>query len=179
MQSSNCEPPPPEAQRHNQAVSDSAKKTNDCYKVLFVCRDNSVHSIIAEAILRRWSGKDFRAFSAGVHPASDVHPLAIDLLKTQRLWQQDFRPKGCDEFLNHDAASVNFVISVGEQPLKDLPADWPGNPRIFHWHISDPTFDGKPAQKALAFRRTFRELENRIRLFILVHERENVKKAAA
>jgi len=32
---------------------------------------------------------------------------------------------------------------------------------------------------ALAFRRTFGELENRIRLFVLVYERERVKKVAA
>jgi protein-tyrosine-phosphatase len=178
MQSTNGDPNP-ETHRHNRAVADSAKKTNDCYNVLFVCSDNSVHSIIAEAILKRWSGKDFRAFSAGIHPASEIHPLAIDLLKTQRLWEQDFQTKGCNEFLKHEAPSVNFVISIGEQLLKDLPADWPGNPRIFHWHISDPTVDGKPAERAIAFRRTFRELENRIRLFILVHERENMKKAAA
>ena len=29
------------------------------------------------------------------------------------------------------------------------------------------------------FRKTFKELENRIRLFILIYERERVKKAAA
>ncbi len=58
MQSSNGDPPP-EAHRHNPAVADSAKKTNHGYNVLFVCRDNSVYSIIAEGILRRWSGKGF------------------------------------------------------------------------------------------------------------------------
>jgi protein-tyrosine-phosphatase len=178
MQTSKGESPR-EAYRQNPAVPDSAKKTKDCYRVLFVCSDNSAYSIIAEAILKRWGGKDFCAFSAGIYPVSEVHPLAIDLLKTQRLWGQDFQTKGCDGFLKHDAESMNFVITIGEQPFKDLPADWPGNPRIFHWRISDPTADGKPAERALAFRRTFRELENRIKLFILVHERENVKKAAA
>jgi arsenate reductase len=170
---------PAEPARHSQAVPDDTKKTKSCYKVLFICRDNSAYSIIAEAILKRWGGKDFRAFSAGIRPAREVHPLAIDLLKTQRLWEQDFQTKACDEFLRHDAESMNFVISIGEQPFKDLAAEWPGNPRVFHWRISDPTADGKPAERALAFRRTFRELENRIKLFILVHEREKLKKVAA
>jgi len=178
MQSSESEPAP-KASRHDPAVLDSGKKAKDCYKVLFVCRDNSVHSIIAEAILKRWGGKDFRAFSAGIRPATEVHPLAIDLLKTQRLWGQNFQTKGCDEFMKHDAHSMNFIISIGEQPSDELPADWPGSPRIIHWHISDPIIDGKPAERALAFRRTFRELENRIKLFVLVHEREEVKKAVA
>ena len=177
MQSSESEPPP-EASRHDPAVLDSAEKAKDSYKVLFVCRNNSVHSIIAEAILKRWGGKDFRAFSAGIHPAAEVHPLAIDLLKTQRLWRQNFQTKGCNEFLQHDAEGMNFIISIGEQPPDDLPADWPGNPRIVHWHITDPIVDGKPAEKALAFRRTFTELEIRIKLFVLVHEREEAKTAA-
>jgi len=171
--------PPPGAYRRDPSALDGGKKTKDCYTVLFLCRDNSACSIIAEAILKRWGGKNFRAFSAGIHPATEVHPLAIDLLKTQRLWGQNFQTKGCNEFLNHDGEGMNFIISIGEQPANDLPADWPGNPRIFHWHISNPVVDGKPAEKVLAFRRTFRELENRIKLFVLVHEREKVKKVAA
>ncbi len=178
MQSSETKPPP-ETSLHNPAVLDSGKKAKDCYKVLFVCRDNAVHSIIAEAILKRWGGKDFRGFSAGIHPAPEPHPLAIDLLKTQRLWGQNFQTKGCNEFLKHDAEGMNFIISVGEQPSDDLPAEWPRNPRIVHWHISDPIIDGKPAEIALAFRRTFRELENRIKLFVLVYQREEAKNAAA
>ncbi len=164
------------ASRHNAGVPDSIK---DCYKVLFVCRDNSACSIIAEAILKRWGGNDFQAFSAGIHPASEVHPLAIDLLKAQRLWGHDFQTKGCNEFLRHDARHMDFIISIGERLSNDLPAEWPGNPRIIHWRISEPMVGGKPVEKAVAFRRTFRELENRIKLFVLVYEREVVKKAAA
>jgi hypothetical protein len=37
----------------------------------------------------------------------------------------------------------------------------------------------KPAKIALAFRRTFGELENRIKLFIVIYERERAKKAVA
>ena len=176
---SNKRESPPEACGHNPVVPDSGQKTNDGYKVLFVCRDNSACSIIAEAILHRWSGKDFRAFSAEIHPATEVHPLAIDLLKAQKLWTQNFQPKGCDEFLKHDGEGMDFVISIGEQRSSDLPAGWPGNPRVVHWRISEPIVDGKPAERAFAFRRVFRELENRIKLFVLVYEREKVRKAAA
>lgn len=74
---------------------------------------------------------------------------------------------------------MNFVISVGERRPEDLPVHWPGSPSIIHWRISEPIVDDNPAKTALAFRRTFGELENRIKLFILVYERERVKKAAA
>lgn len=74
---------------------------------------------------------------------------------------------------------MNFIVSIGEQPSNDRPADWPGNPFIIHWRISDLIVDGKPAESALAFRKTFRELEKRIKLLVLIYDREGVKKAAA
>jgi len=170
---------PPEVFRPGATVLNSGGKADDCYKVLFVCHDNSTCSIIAEAIMNRWGGKDFRVFSAGIRPASEVHPVTVDLLKAQRLWGQNIQTKGCNEFLKHDAQRMNFIISIGEQRPIDLPTGWPGNPSIIHWRISEPKVDTKPAKTALAFRRTFGELENRIKLFVLVYERERVKKAAA
>lgn len=163
----------------NPMVLHGAAKTDNCYRVLFVCCDNSACSIIAESILKRWGGKQFRAFSAGIHPASEVNPQAIAVLKAQRLWGQVIQIKGCNEYLNDDAQAMNFIICIGDQPPVDLPIKWPGNPTIIHWRISNPIVDGKPKEKALAFRKTFLELESRIKLFILVYERERVKKAAA
>jgi protein-tyrosine-phosphatase len=163
----------------NPVVLHGAPKTDSCYRVLFVCYDNSACSIIAESILKRWGGQQFRAFSAGIHPASEVNSQAIAVLKAQRLSGQGIQTKGCDEYLRRYAQSMNFIIWVGEQPPIDLPAKWPGNPAIIHWRISNPIVDGKPKEKVLAFRKTFLELESRIKLFILVYERERVKKAAA
>ena len=167
------------ASRPNPAVLSAAPTTVNYYKVLFVCYDNSACSIIAESILKRWGGKQFRAFSAGIHPASEVNPQAIAVLKAQRLWGQAIQTKGCNKYLRDDAQSMNFIICIGEQPPLDLPIKWPGSPTIIHWRISSPIVDGKPKEKALAFRKTFLELESRIKLFILVYERERLKKAAA
>ncbi|MGA8640949.1 arsenate reductase ArsC [Candidatus Binatus sp.] len=155
------------------------QKSGECCNVLFVCRDISAWSVIAEAILKRWGGKDFRAFSSGIRRTADVHPLAIDVLKSRNLWEQGFQTKDCNEFRSDDAQKMNFVVSIGDQPYDDLPRDWPSNPKVVHWRISDPIVDGNPAERALAFRRTFRELENRIKLFILVNERKTDRKAAA
>ena len=164
--------------RPNPAAPSVGQSADSCYKVLFVCKDNSACSIIAESILKRWGEKKFRAFSAGIHPASEVNPLAIAVLKAQRLWGQGIQIKGCNEYLKDDAQCMNFIICIGDQPPVDLPIKWPGNPIIIHWRISNPIVDGKPKEKALAFRKTFLELESRIKLFILVYERERVKKSA-
>lgn len=153
-------------------------ETKRNYSVLFLCTDNSVSSIMAEAILRRWGGESFRAFSAGITPSNQIQPLAAELLKTRHVWHPDLRCKGCYEFLAPDAPRMDFVISVGEQRPEELPP-FPGQPRVFHWHISDPRLGGRPAENNASLRRTFGELENRIRLFVLVHQKEKTRRSAA
>jgi protein-tyrosine-phosphatase len=151
----------------------------DCHNVLFLCPDNSAVSIIAEAILNRWEGRGFRAFSAGTRRALEVHPLAFDLLRANRIWRQDLRPKDCGEFLGQDAPRMDFVISLGSQAPDGLPSSWPGTPRVIHWRISEPRVDGRPAENLRALRKTFSELETRINLFVLVNQRETPRKTAA
>ena len=47
--------------------------------VLFVCEANSIRSIMAEAILNRFGGDRFTAFSAGFEPAAELHPLTVEM----------------------------------------------------------------------------------------------------
>lgn len=50
-------------------------------KVLFACVLNSGRRQIAEALLNHYiSGKD-QAFTAGIHPASQIHPTTVETLK--------------------------------------------------------------------------------------------------
>ena len=154
-----------------------SKPTPGC-KILFLCRDNSALSIIAQALLNRWEGQGFRAFSAGSQPTVEVHPLAAALLKANGIWSQALEPKDCGGFIGRDATTVDFVISLGAQPPDGMPSSWPGNPRVMHWRINEPRADGSPKEKMSAFRKTFTELETRIKLFVLVNERTARKKVA-
>jgi len=148
------------------------------YNVLFLCADNSVNSTLAEALLRRWGGERFRAFSAAVSRRAGIHPLAAEFLRAQRLWHPALYSKSCRKFLA-PSAPMDFVISVGEQVPEGLPQAWPGHPEVIHWHISDPKLNGSPKEQANSLRKTFVELENRVRLFVLVYEREAKKIARA
>jgi len=149
------------------------------YKVLFICRDNAVHSIMAEALLKRWGGTDFCAFSAGIKPAGAIDPRTVELLMERRIWQGTLHSKSRQEFFERDAPRMDFVISLGECPPENMPKEWPGNPQIFHWRITSPERAGTPAEAASALVKALTELETRVKLFVLVYKKERTKRTAA
>jgi protein-tyrosine-phosphatase len=110
--------------------------TQRSYNVLFVCADNSICSTMAEAILKRSGLGDFHAFSAGVRPRNEMKPVVAEFLKAHGIWHQDFASTGCSRFLASYAPRMDFIISLGEQTPAGLPAVWPGDPQIVHWHIT-------------------------------------------
>jgi arsenate reductase len=136
--------------------------------VLFVCQSNSARSIMAEALLHRFGDGRFRAFSAGIEPETELHPRAAEVLRSSGLAIANLKPKSMSEFAIPSAPRMDFVISMGPDLSPSLRA-LPGSPLRAQWGISDPLGDATDAiAETLAFRRTFRELENRIRLFVLL-----------
>ena len=136
--------------------------------VLFVCEDNSARSVMAEALLKRFGSGRFRAFSAGIEPAPQLHPLTLDMLQVSGLDTPHPKPASVREFLAFEAPAMDFVIGMGSGAAATLES-WPGNPVKAQWGITDPlTPSGSVVVQRNAFRRAFRELENRIRLFVLV-----------
>ena len=68
------------------------------YNVLFICTQNSARSIMAEGILNSLAGGRFVAYSAGSHPAGEVHPLALATLESMRMPTEGYRSKDWSEF---------------------------------------------------------------------------------
>jgi arsenate reductase (thioredoxin) len=132
--------------------------------VLFLCTGNSARSIIAEAILNKAGAGKFRAYSAGSHPKGKVHPETIRLLQSFGYDTSGFRSKSWDEFTA--APKFNFVFYVCDNAAAEACPLWPGQPMTAHWGVPDPAqATGSPAEIALAFKDTYRMLNQRIGIF--------------
>jgi arsenate reductase len=137
------------------------------YNVLFLCTGNSARSILAEAILNRRGQPNFRAFSAGSHPAGRVHPYAVKQLESAGLPVEGLRSKSWDEFAKPGAPQMHFVFTVCDSAAAEICPVWPGKPVTAHWGIPDPgNVAGSPYEIARAFRDAFVTLVRRIDLFL-------------
>jgi protein-tyrosine-phosphatase len=137
------------------------------YNVLFLCTGNSARSIIAESILNRQGAGRFHAYSAGSRPRGEVHPYALDILRSLKLPVAGLRSKSWDEFAQPGAPRLDFVFTVCDNAANEVCPVWPGQPMTAHWGIPDPAaVEGSEAVKRAAFAETVRFLSNRIRVFI-------------
>ncbi len=136
------------------------------YNVLFLCTGNSARSIMAEAIMGRYGAGRFRAFSAGSHPKGQVHPYAIDLLRSLNYPVDGMRSKSWDEFAEPGAPVMDFVFTVCDDAAAEVCPIWPGQPMSAHWGVPDPAaVEGSEAVKRAAFVDALRMLTNRISIF--------------
>jgi arsenate reductase len=136
------------------------------YNALFLCTGNSARSILAESLLNHWGQGKFRAFSAGSYPKGQVHPMAVELLNRMNLPTENLRSKSWDEFASPGAPAIDFIFTVCDNAAGEVCPVWPGKPMTAHWGVADPaTVQGTDMEKAAAFRKAFKELETRIKLF--------------
>lgn len=120
---------------------------------------------MAEALLNREGAGRFRAFSAGSHPKGDVHPMALEVLRSLGFETGDLRSKSWEEFAAPDAPQLDLVVTVCDNAAGEVCPIWPGKPIRAHWGIEDPAaFEGE-GQRA-AFLTAFRDIETRIGQFL-------------
>lgn len=136
------------------------------FNVLFLCTANSARSIIAEAILNKVGAGNFHAFSAGSHPKGEINPHALQLLRSLGYDVSGFRSKSWREFADPGAPLLDFVFTVCDNAAGETCPVWPGQPMTAHWGVPDPAVAaGSSAEIALAFKDTYRMLNQRIGIF--------------
>lgn len=137
------------------------------FNVLFLCTGNSARSILAEACINNLAisqGK-FVGHSAGSHPKGAVHPMALDLLKHNKVSTDDLRSKSWDEFARPGAPVMDFVFTVCDNAVGEQCPLWPGQPMTAHWGVPDPAAaTGAEAEQYRAFVNAYSVLRRRIEL---------------
>ena len=140
--------------------------TAEPFNVLFLCTGNSARSILAEAILNRVGQGRFKAYSAGSQPKGEVHPYALQLLKSLNHDTSFAHSKSWEEFAAPGAPEMHFVFTVCDNAAMEACPVWPGQPMTAHWGIPDPAaVEGTEAERHLAFADAYRMLNNRISIF--------------
>ena len=137
------------------------------FNILVLCTGNSARSIMGEVLFNALGQGKFKAYSAGSHPAGQVHPLALDTLKSLQVPLEGLRSKSWDEYTTPDAPQMDFIITVCDRAAGEMCPLWPGTPISAHWGFPDPveTADSEAAQRK-AFQNTLHGLTNRIRQFV-------------
>ena len=137
------------------------------YHVLFLCTHNSARSIIAEVVMNKLGGGNFKAFSAGSQPRGQVHPFALDLLRNVGHDTNGLRSKSWAEFSGPGATPLDFVFTVCDNAANEVCPVWPGQPMTAHWGVPDPSLvEGSETEQRLAFADTMRMLSQRISIFM-------------
>ena len=135
--------------------------------VLFLCTGNSARSIMSEVMMNAMAKGRFIAHSAGSMPTGTVNPLAIELLRKNRLPTDGLRSKSWDEFAAAGAPPLDFVFTVCDNAAGEVCPMWPGQPVTAHWGVEDPAaIEGSEEEKRKAFFRAFTTLQRRIELFL-------------
>jgi ArsR family transcriptional regulator, arsenate/arsenite/antimonite-responsive transcriptional repressor / arsenate reductase (thioredoxin) len=156
------------------AIGDKTAQTGDFtsdeikVRVLFLCTHNSARSQMAEGILRKRSGRNIEAFSAGTEPTI-VHPSAIRALQEMNIDISRQQSKSLQEFLGQN---FDYIITVCDRAREACPV-FPGDLEQIHWSFPDPVeVEGSESQRLTAFREIAYQLNTRIGYLLLAIERK-------
>jgi arsenate reductase len=122
---------------------------------------------MAEVLLNSMGKGRLKAFSAGSHPKGHVHPLALELIRKNRLPTEGLRSKDWAEFSMPGARQMDFVFTVCDHAAAEVCPVWPGQPMTAHWGIPDPAaVEGTEEGKRRAFFAAYSQLTQRISIFV-------------
>jgi arsenate reductase (thioredoxin) len=133
--------------------------------VLFVCVENAGRSQIAEGFFnRKYAPKGYRAISAGTRPASQINPLAIQVMKEVGIDISSQKSKIITEdMIKSSGKSVN----MGCMDKAGCPMLFINN--VVDWSIEDPK--DKPIEKVREIRD---EIERRVKEIAQSLKRQNI-----
>jgi protein-tyrosine-phosphatase len=99
--------------------------------VLFVCVENSFRSQIAEAYFNKYAPEGWKAISAGIKPAENVHPNAVKLMLEEGIGISHKKPQSMTRELQEKAEIAIIVCSGSLCPVVYTK-------HIEEWNMPDP-----------------------------------------
>jgi arsenate reductase len=143
----------------------SKKQQQEKKVILFVCVENGGRSQMAEGFFnQKYAPKGYRAISAGTRPASQINPLAVEVMKEVGInIISSQKPKIITEdMIKSSDKSVNMgCIDKAECPMLFIN-------NVIDWGIEDPK--GKPIDKVREIRD---DIERRVKEIAQSLQRQN------
>jgi protein-tyrosine-phosphatase/DNA-binding transcriptional ArsR family regulator len=137
------------------------------FNVLFLCTRNSARSIMAEAILNRYGGTRFRAYSAGSDPADQPMQEVLDMLIRVGHDVSGLHSKSWHLFTGPEAPKLDFVIGLCDTLDRQVCPDFGDRAVTGSWSLPDPAkFSGEGAERAAMLNELYSGLYRRIMIFI-------------
>jgi len=125
-------------------------------RILILCTGNSCRSQMAEAILRSFD-PTLEVASAGTHPATAVHPVAIRVMREAGIDISHHRPKAVEGFLSRP---FDHVVTVCDGARESCPVFTGAVAHRHHIGFRDPALATGTEEEVL---REFREVRDQIR----------------
>lgn len=135
-------------------------------RVLFLCTGNSARSQIAEALLRHQAGDKYDVFSAGTKPEG-VDPRTLTALKGFGVSTEGLTSKHYSVYENQ---AFDFVITLCDKSSRECSNFADAGERLA-WNFEDPKFRHCP----LPFETTLKEINDRLKMFLLIQAKGNVR----
>lgn len=124
------------------------------FRVLFLCIGNAIRSQMAEGFARCYGSDVMIAKSAGLHPATNIMPLARKVMAERNIDLGDVLPKPVSD---HKGEPFDLVVNIsGLAAPAELRAP------VRDWKVKDPM-----GQKEQAYRETADEIERLVMQLIL------------
>lgn len=109
-------------------------EVNHPKRVLILSVENSGRSQIAEALWGAMGGSQWRVYSAGTNPASEVNPVAACVMNEVGVDLSAYRPKSISEFRNQ---AFDLLVTLDDDAL-EMCSSYPDAKCHLHWQIPHP-----------------------------------------
>jgi arsenate reductase len=120
---------------------------------------------MAEAFLRKYGGKQFEAYSAGLEP-KDINPYTNRVMQEIGVSLSGQYSKHIKEYMGK--VHFGYLITVCSKAEKDCPTAFPSISQRIHWSFEDPAaFVGADEEKLTKFREVRDRIERRIKEWLI------------